>query len=217
MAADLLHALVNGVLLDVLLAFLLRNIALGLEQSLGTSWLRLLSGAPLWQQAIILLVAGDFLKWLTHRLQHAIPALWRLHRLHHSSQELDALSHARSHPIESLINRLPFLAIFVLVLGIDLRLIAAFSSIDLLQGLWAHSNTHVRLGWVNYIFATQEFHHWHHADDAKAVDKNFGGFLSVWDWVFHTAYCPEAGEIERFGLPETKSPRTYKEHVLLKF
>ena len=217
LAADLLHAFVNGVLLDIALAFLLRSIALGLAQVTDGHWLRVLSDTPLWQQALVLLVAGDLLKWLTHRLQHAIPLLWRLHRLHHSSQELDALSHARSHPLESLINRLPFLTIFVLMLGIDLRLIAVFSTVDLLQGLWAHSNTHVQLGWVNYLFATQEFHHWHHADDRRAIDKNFGGFLSIWDWIFGTAYCPHDGTIQRFGLADTKSPRTYIDHVRLRF
>src|SRR5690349_14286578 len=107
-------------------------------------------------------LAGDFLKWLTHRMQHAIPVLWRLHRLHHSTQELDSLR-------------------------------------------------------VNYFFATQEFHHWHHADDPQAIDKNFGGFLSVWDWIFGTAYCPQNGTIHRFGLSNTKSPRTYADHVRLRF
>jgi sterol desaturase/sphingolipid hydroxylase (fatty acid hydroxylase superfamily) len=97
LAADLLHAVVNGVLLDLVLGWLLRSIALGLEP-IGAHWLRVLSAAPLWQQGIVLLIAGDLLKWVTHRAQHAIPLLWRLRRLHHSTQELDALSHARSHP-----------------------------------------------------------------------------------------------------------------------
>jgi sterol desaturase/sphingolipid hydroxylase (fatty acid hydroxylase superfamily) len=215
--ADLLHALVNGVVLHLILAAFLRNLSFGIDQSLGSQYLRVLSMMPLWGQGVVLLIAGDLLKWVTHRVQHAIPALWRLHRLHHSSRELDALSHGREHPIECLINRLPFLVIFVVILGIDLRLIAIFSAVDLLQGLWAHSNTHVRVPWLNYVFATQEFHHWHHADTPDAFDKNFGGFLSIWDWVFRTAYCPRDREITGFGLAEVKPPRSYWKQILLKF
>ena len=59
---------------------------------------------------------------------------------------MDALSHARSHPVECLLNRIPFLVLFVVVLGIDARVIAWYSAIDLVQGLWFPSNTRLRTG-----------------------------------------------------------------------
>ena len=127
---------------------------------------------------------------------------------------MDSLSHARAHPLEIVFNRLPFLTTFVVVLGIDLRIIACYSAIDVVQGLWVHSNPHRRTPRLNYFLATQEFHHWHHADDPAAVNKNFGGFLSVWDWVFGTAYCPADREVPRFGTPDLEPPSGYTEQLL---
>jgi sterol desaturase/sphingolipid hydroxylase (fatty acid hydroxylase superfamily) len=214
--ADLLHAVVNGAILDVPLAVIVRHVAAALEKSGGID-AGLLAHAPLWQQTAVFVLAGDLLKWSIHRLHHAVPVLWQLHRLHHSTEQMDSLSHARSHPLEFLINRIPFQAIFVVVLGVDLRIIAAYSVVDLLQGLWVHSNTHVRTKWLNFVFATQEFHHWHHATDPAAMNKNFGGFLSVWDWVFGTAYCPTNREVQRFGIPEVRAGARYRDHLLFPF
>ena len=123
-------------------------------------------------------------------LQHYVPPLWRLHRVHHSTEQLDAISYARTHPLECLLN----------------------------QGLWAHSNTHLRTGWLNYILATQEFHHWHHAKDFRAINKNFGGFLSIWDWMFGTAYCPRDREVAGFGTADLWPPPTrYHDQLLSPF
>jgi len=211
-ATDLTHAAVNGVALEVPLAWLLRHL-----QEQAASFLSTTAGGndfPFWQQGLVLFLGGDFLKWLTHRMQHAVPALWRLHRLHHSSEQLDSLSHARSHPLEFVINRVPFLLLFVVVLRIDLRLVAVFSLLDLLQGLWAHSNTHLNTRRLNRVFATQEFHHWHHALDHAAIDRNFGGFLSIWDWIFGTAYCREDRTVSGFGISGVRVGDRYVDHLV---
>jgi len=223
--ADLTHAVVNGALLDVPIAILLQAIAAALEhtadlpraESSGQGALRLLADAPIWCQIVVFLLAGDLLKWSIHVLHHRVPLLWRLHKVHHSTRQMDALSHARSHPLEFVLNRVPLLAIFVVVLGIDLRVIAWYSALDLVQGLWVHSNTHVRTGALKFLIATQEFHHWHHANDPKAVNRNFGGFLSIWDWLLGTAYCPADREVPGFGLADIESQSRYSEHLLMPF
>ena len=215
---DILHALVNGLLLDILIAFCLAKITYALHQTIGFGYLGFLKHKSLWLQAIIFIIAGDLVKWTLHVLQHKIPFLWRFHRLHHCTQQMDTLSYARTHPVEVLINRIPFLTIFVVIAGIDIRIIIAYSAVDLLQGLWIHSNTHIRLGWLNYIFSTQEFHHWHHANQALAIDKNFGGFLSIWDWILGTAYCPKSENVERLGISEINPPPVrYIDHLFLPF
>jgi sterol desaturase/sphingolipid hydroxylase (fatty acid hydroxylase superfamily) len=218
LAADVLHALVNGVLLDLPIAVTLQWITTGVGQSPGTAMLRLLANEPLWLQAAVFLVGGDLVKWILHVLQHRVPLLWRLHRLHHSTEQLDAISYARTHPLECLLNRVVFMAVFIVIAGIDVRIVLCYSALDLLQGLWVHSNTHMRTGWLNYILATQEFHHWHHAKDPRAIDKNFGGFLSVWDWMFGTAYCPRDREVPGFGTADLWPPPTrYRDHLLAPF
>ncbi len=146
LSADLTHAIVNGALLDLPMAFILRAAAAGLLNAIGTPGLLLLADAPLWLQIVVFLFVGDLLKWSIHVLHHRVPFLWRLHQVHHSTRQMDALSHARSHPLEFLLNRVPFLMLFVVVLGIDARVIAWYSAIDLVQGLWVHSNTRLRTG-----------------------------------------------------------------------
>ena len=215
LGADLMHVLVNGALLDTPVAATVRLAQGTIDGS--TTAAGVLSQAPLWLQIVVLVLAGDLMKWSIHRLHHRIPCLWRLHRLHHSTTQLDSLSHARSHPLEFLLNRIPFLVTFVVILGIDLRVIAVYSALDLVQGLWVHSNTHVPTPWLNRVLATQEFHHWHHADDPAAVNKNFGGFLSVWDWLAGTAYCPQGRDVPGFGLRGAMPAKRYWDHLISPF
>jgi sterol desaturase/sphingolipid hydroxylase (fatty acid hydroxylase superfamily) len=218
LVADLLHAVVNGVLLDLPIALALQSISIGMEQGLGVHAVRLLADRALWLQAAVFLLVGDLVKWTLHMLHHRVPLLWKLHRVHHSTEQMDALSYARSHPLESILNRVVFLTIFVLLLGIDSRIAICYSVLDLLQGLWIHSNTHVHTPLLNYILATQEFHHWHHAMDSRAINRNYGGFLSVWDWVFGTAYCPSDREVPGFGTTDASpAPTRYRDHLLLPF
>jgi sterol desaturase/sphingolipid hydroxylase (fatty acid hydroxylase superfamily) len=66
------------------------------------------------------------------------------------------------------------------------------------------------------VLATQEFHHWHHANDAAAINRNFGGFLSIWDWIIGTAHCPRDREVPGFGVTDTESPRRYRDHLMLR-
>jgi len=204
--ADLTHAIVNGVLLDLPMALILRA---------ATPGAFLLADAPLWQQIVVFLFVGDLLKWSIHMLHHRVPFLWRLHQVHHSTRQMDALSHARSHPLEFLLNRVPFLVLFVVVLGIDPRVIAWYSAMDLVQGLWVHSNTRLRTGPLKFVIATQEFHRWHHANDPAAIDRNFGGFLSIWDWLFGTAYCPSNRDVPAFGVPGLDPSPSYRDHLMM--
>jgi sterol desaturase/sphingolipid hydroxylase (fatty acid hydroxylase superfamily) len=218
LVADVQHALVNGILLDFPIAVTLKWITVGLGQSPATGAPGLLADEPLWLQAGVFLVVGDLVKWVLHMLQHHVPLLWRFHRLHHSTEQLDAISHARAHPIECLLNRVILLTIFIVIAGIDVRIVLCYSVLDLLQGLWIHSNTNVRTGWLNYVLSTQEFHHWHHAKDPQAINKNFGGFLSIWDWLFGTAYCPSDREVPGFGTADLSPPPTrYRDHLLAPF
>lgn len=218
MLADLSHAVVNGLLLDVPLAISLSALAAWIERNLGATYLGVLHATPMWVQAAVLLIAGDLVKWTLHMLHHRVPLFWKLHRLHHCTRQMDALSAVRTHPVEVYLNRVVFLSLFVVVAGIDARVVVAYSLVDLLQGLWIHSNTHVRLRWLNFVLSTQEFHHWHHADDPAAQNKNYGGFLSIWDWIFGTAYCPSDRAPSGFGIAEVPSPPTrYRDHLVMPF
>ena len=68
--------------------------------------LTLLAHQPLWLQAVEALFAAEFCGYWSHRMMHQVPVLWRLHKVHHSSERLDWLAAARVHPLESVWNRL---------------------------------------------------------------------------------------------------------------
>ena len=65
-----------------------------------------------------------------------------------------------------------------------------------------HSNLRVSLGPLERIIATPQFHHWHHADQPEAYDRNFGGQLVIWDRMFGTAFVAGSRSPDRFGVSE---------------
>lgn len=187
---DLLHAVVGGYLIRV-----------------GTSavlvWLVALSGVwgsawklPLGFELIAVLLVSDLCFWLAHRLVHAVPALWEFHRIHHSSQHLDWLATYRVHPVDQIFNS-TVIALPTLLLGFSPGVLFLYGLVYQLHAVLLHSNVRVTFGPLGKIFAEPRFHHWHHATDRAAYDKNFGGQLIIWDHLFGTAHhssdYPEVG------------------------
>ena len=83
-----------------------------------------------------------------------------------------------------------------------------FSVIYHWQSLLLHSNVRIAFGPLRWIIASPRFHHWHHANQPEAIDKNFAGQLPVLDLVFGTVHFPRAGFPERYGT-DAPVPKTY--------
>ncbi|MCI0441634.1 sterol desaturase family protein [bacterium] len=80
--------------------------------------------------------------------------------------------------------------------------------IEIVIGHFDHSNVDVDLKWLAYLINSPRFHIWHHVDEPEAVNKNFGIVLSVWDWLFGTAYMPKnriPGELGFEGIDKYPS------------
>ena len=165
---------------------------------------QVLTGRPVWTQALVLIVVLDFFFYGMHRLKHRWTWWWRLHETHHSSPHLDWLASARFHPFEKLLDRLVFL-LPLLVLGVSETAIVIWSGVDVFFGILNHANVRVRLGPLIYVFVGPEMHRWHHARDVRLAGCNFGNNLSVFDWIFGTAYLGE-GEPEAFGIEDRNYP-----------
>ena len=165
----------------------------------------LLSGQPVWLQAIIVLVILDFIFYVTHRLKHKWNWWWRLHETHHSSKELDFLSSVRFHPLEKALDRIIFL-LPLTVLGPSEGAILIWASVDVLVGMLIHSNTNIRIGPLIYLFVGPEMHRWHHSKDPSIQGHNFGNNFSVFDWIFGTAYVSHEKTAE-FGIEEENYPQ----------
>jgi sterol desaturase/sphingolipid hydroxylase (fatty acid hydroxylase superfamily) len=129
-----------------------------------------------------------------HRLSHAVPALWRLHEIHHSSETMDWLASFRQHPLEIVMLTLAQNAPLVL-LGVPLGAHATVLVFLKLATVYVHSNLRVPLGPLRFIVATPRFHHRHH--QRGGATANFAALFPFIDVAFGS-YNDAASR--RFGV-----------------
>jgi sterol desaturase/sphingolipid hydroxylase (fatty acid hydroxylase superfamily) len=167
--------------------------------------LTLLARQPLWLQGLEALLVADFCGYWAHRMMHELPLLWRLHKVHHSSEKLDWLAAARVHPLESVWNKLATLAPLFL-LGFSPKLMMFFGPLLALYPIFIHSNVRWGYGWIGYVVSSPAFHRWHHSADSEALNKNYGGLLPIFDFMFGTAHFPKTGKPSHYGLADEHAP-----------
>jgi sterol desaturase/sphingolipid hydroxylase (fatty acid hydroxylase superfamily) len=169
--------------------------------------LTLLAHQPLWLQAIEAMLVAEFCGYWSHRLMHEIPLLWRLHKVHHSSEHLDWLAAARFHPLESVWNKLiALLPLFLL--GFSPKITVFFGPLIAIYPIFLHSNVRWSYGRLGYMFSSPAFHRWHHASDQEALNKNYGGLLPLFDFLFGTAHFPRRKPV-RYGLAGDHAPTSF--------
>jgi sterol desaturase/sphingolipid hydroxylase (fatty acid hydroxylase superfamily) len=142
------------------------------------------------------LMALDLAIYLQHRLFHAVPALWRLHRVHHTDTFVDVTTGGRFHPGEILLSMdVKFAAI--VAIGASPATVLAFESILNAGSLFSHGNVRIPAA-VERAFrlavVTPDMHRIHHSVRAEETDSNFGFNLSVWDRAFGTYRAKPAGD-----------------------
>lgn len=183
-----------------------------LEATLLREWFYLgaMSGQNFWVQFVVLLLAFDLVQWSIHYLLHRVPVLWEFHKVHHSIEEMDWIGNWRFHWMEVVIYRTmlyPLAAFF----GFSGEAMFAYGVVNTLIGHFAHSNLGWRIGPLRYLINSPELHVWHHTHpEAGPVDQNFGIALSVWDWLFGTAYAPPGKDPVRLGFEGIES---YPQHL----
>ncbi|MCA9692743.1 MAG: sterol desaturase family protein [Myxococcales bacterium] len=161
-------------------------------------------GQPRWLQGIEALVLLDFTGYWIHRLFHR-GRLWRFHAVHHSSRRLTWLSAARLHPINDLLTRL-VQVIGLLLLGFDPMVLAGVVPFTNFYALLLHARLPWDYGRLRYVIASPAFHRWHHTSEAEGCDKNFAGFLPIWDLLFGTFFMPRDRPPIRFGVTGERVP-----------
>jgi len=168
----------------------------------------LLARQPLWLQAPEALLIADFCGYWSHRMMHQVPVLWRLHKVHHSSEQLDWFAAARVHPLEIVWNRLASL-LPLFLLGFSGRITGVFGPLLAIYPIFIHCNVRWGYGWIGYVVSSPAFHRWHHSADQEALNKNFSGLLPLFDFVFGTAHFPKDGKPARYGLADGPAPATF--------
>ncbi|MFN8062584.1 MAG: sterol desaturase family protein [Vicinamibacterales bacterium] len=145
----------------------------------------------------------DLADYVLHRAQHAVPFIWRVHRVHHADPHLDASSSLRFHPLDGVLQN-AYQAVLLPILGIQLDAMIAFDTLLLVVLYFQHSNVE----WPAAIdrvlrsaLATPSVHRVHHSADARFTNANYGDLFTIWDRLFGTYAVVDARAL-RFGLDE---------------
>ncbi|MDB5415133.1 MAG: sterol desaturase family protein [Rubritepida sp.] len=184
---------------SVLVRFTLPFAAVGVAiwaQSRGLGLLNWLD-TPGWLAIPLTVVIFDLLIYGQHRATHAIPWLWRLHRVHHADPEMDATTGLRFHPIEIWLSMLLKMAA-ALALGAPPAGMVAFEIILNATSLFEHAAIRIparldrALAWV---IVTPRLHRIHHSERQEETDSHYGFCLSVWDRIFGSWRGAPKGEL----------------------
>jgi sterol desaturase/sphingolipid hydroxylase (fatty acid hydroxylase superfamily) len=161
-------------------------------------------------QFLLLLVIADFIQWNVHRLLHHSPYLWEFHKVHHSVEQMGFSAHLRFHWMETIIYKsAQFIPLSMIGYGLeDLFILHIFTTAI---GHLNHANLKLTYGPLKYLINNPIMHTWHHAKTLpEGVNGvNYGITLSLWDYLFKTAYIPNDGENEPLGFEDMeKFPAT---------
>lgn len=181
---------------------------------------------------VTLFIVSDFTRYWTHRFLHTIPFLWEFHKVHHSAKVLTPITFYRVHPVENILFGLRYALSIGVVTGIFIYLFGAMIGIyevlgtnivlyifSLMGSNLRHSHIKVRYLEIVEKFLISPFQHQiHHS--TKYFNKNFGGYLSIWDTLFGTLQSTKkiasVREKLHFGV-ETQDFQTISNLVFVPF
>jgi sterol desaturase/sphingolipid hydroxylase (fatty acid hydroxylase superfamily) len=143
---------------------------------------------PAWLAIIIAVVIMDMVIYLQHVMVHAIPMLWRLHRVHHADPDYDLTTGARFHPIEIVLSMLIKIAT-IAALGPPVVAVVIFEVLLNGMAMFNHANISLpprldRL--LRWFVVTPDMHRVHHSVEPEEANSNFGFNLSLWDRLMGT-------------------------------
>ena len=148
--------------------------------------------APYWLALVVAVLALDLAIYLQHVMFHAVPALWRLHRMHHADLEFDVTTGLRFHPIEILLSMGIKLAV-VAALGPPALAVLTFEVLLNASSMFNHSNVRLpeRVDRIlRLLVVTPDMHRVHHSIRPEETNSNFGFNLPWWDRMLGT-YRPQ--------------------------
>ncbi|WP_135213459.1 sterol desaturase family protein [Vitreimonas flagellata] len=137
---------------------------------------------------VLSVIVLDLVIYLQHRLFHAVPLLWRLHRVHHADLEFDVTTGVRFHPLEIVVSMCIKIGV-VTALGAPAVAVLVFEVLLNAATMFNHANIKLpqpldRI--MRVVVVTPDMHRVHHSVRREETDSNFGFSLPWWDWVFRT-------------------------------
>lgn len=161
---------------------------------------------------ITLFIVSDFTRYWLHRFLHTIPFLWEFHKVHHSAKVLNPLTFYRVHPIENLLFGFRYSLSIGLVTGVFIYFFG--SKIGIVEVLGANifififssiganlRHSHIQLAYFAFLekwLISPKQHQIHHCK--RHFDRNYGGYLAIWDRVFGTLTLSKQVKTLKFGI-----------------
>lgn len=146
------------------------------------------SWVPSWVQFPLTILLLDLVKYATHRLNHAVPWLWRVHQVHHSDPDFDVSTAARAHPFETLFTQASTLAMIAVVAPPPAAVFAG-GLLAVTASFFEHANASLPR-WLESglrrCIVTPDLHRIHHSERMEEQWKNLGELFPWWDRMFGT-------------------------------
>jgi sterol desaturase/sphingolipid hydroxylase (fatty acid hydroxylase superfamily) len=143
--------------------------------------------ATAWWHWVAAFIAYDFCYYWKHRCGHEWRIMWASHSAHHQSEEYN-LSTALRQTSTDYIGFVFYLPMYLA--GTPVYVMISVGTLNLVYQFWVHTQHVDRMGMLDYLLVTPSNHRVHHAKNPRYIDKNYGGFLIVWDRLFGT-FCDE--------------------------
>ena len=176
----------NGVLLRLVAPAAAVGVALAGEAR-GWGLLHALA-MPAWAKVLAAVVLLDLAIYFQHVLFHAVPALWRLHRLHHTDTDFDVTTGTRFHPIEIALSMAVKCGV-VAAIGAPAIAVLVFEVLLNVTAIFNHANGRLPASldrWLRWFVVTPDMHRVHHSIIVRETNSNFGFNLPYWDHLFGT-------------------------------
>lgn len=213
---DLVHFAVNHFLVGLILLsvnFLVHRLFGWMVQA---DLQAVVQGIHFVPQLLLCILVADLAQYWLHRAYHEVPFLWRFHAVHHSVKTMDWLAGSRMHMLEVVVTRVAVLGALY-VLGFDKRVMDAYIIIVGFQAVFNHANVRLPWGPLRYLIVTPDFHHWHHASDDVAIDRNYAAHYAFLDYLFGTAVKGADGFPKKYGVQGDYMPEGFVKQQLFPF
>ena len=176
---------------------------------------------PDWLLIVVSMMLLDFLYFLAHFISHYTPVLWRLHKIHHADEDVNAFSALLHHPLESL-----YVAFFItglaVLLGMPVLVLVYFGLTLAAHAVISHADIALPASLdqkLRLIFVTPDVHRTHHSQNLAEGNSNFGAMFTIWDRLFGTYIDQPKEPLSQLsmGLSSSSKPAAFTAKELLLF
>jgi sterol desaturase/sphingolipid hydroxylase (fatty acid hydroxylase superfamily) len=157
-----------------------------------------LRSMPVAAKFLVGLVVFDFISFAVHVGLHRSNTLWNVHKVHHSTLNLDGFATTRTHMFENLLRFVPGQAALFLI-GMPASVVAPTVAVAAIYGVSNHSNLGINASWAEAVLVTPRLHRRHHLP--TTTQNNFGAIFTIWDRLFGTLVRTDTAPNERYGVP----------------